>query len=314
MNHSFNCDIAKLVGVQAATFLEHIRFWVLTNLNEGRNIKDGNCWTYNSVKALSKTFLYWSPRQIETVIQKCIDSGLLVKGVYNKHNYDRTSWYALTPKAWEFFPELDKNLLTKGVPPISQKCEMDSTEMLNAFHKNVEPIPDSYPDTKTQITTTANPVDNFQDAGDSSDSKTAVSSAFIVGEEEDRELIKFNLGYPMHAKDNREFLFWCKYCLDHRIKAQTRDDKMKVLKSWIRGQGLKKPHGYGEAKPGVQTSPSGRPYAPAHAHQSAAYDDARELLENRAKNEIRGNPEVAKKALDVIREKMKPAMEKIMVN
>ena len=72
----------------------------------------------------------------------------------------------------------------------------------------------------------------------------ASKPAFVIGEELDRELLRLNQSQEMYAKDNREFLLWCKYNLDVKITADTPEGKVKVLKSWIRNGGLKKPSGF----------------------------------------------------------------------
>lgn len=168
MEHHFNVEIAKQYGIAEATFLNHIKFWTLQNLANRRNIKLGYCWTYNTLDAFTELFPYWNRRQIEHLINKLIDNGLLAKTNLNSKKYDRTCWYALTAKSFAMFPELstanyvqllidshesDKNLTDFNGKPlislISQKCEMDFTKLGNGFHKNVTPIPDTNPYNKT---------------------------------------------------------------------------------------------------------------------------------------------------------------------
>ena len=82
------------------------------------------------------------------------------------------------------------------------------------------------------------------------------SSGFVISLEVDRELLRFNQSFPMHAKDNREFLFWCKFLFETKINAVNMEDKIRILKSWIKKGGLTKPTGFGEqitSSPGKPT-------------------------------------------------------------
>jgi hypothetical protein len=62
-----------------------------------------------------------------------VDSGLLVKGEYNKENYDKTNWYS---------PEISAKWIEN---PIGQKSPMDWSETANGLVKNRQPIPDIKP-------------------------------------------------------------------------------------------------------------------------------------------------------------------------
>ncbi len=164
MDHYFNVEVAKDFGVSEAIFIHNLAFWIKTNLANRRMVKDGLCWTYNSLDAFCELFPYWSRRQIEHLTNKLETSGAIIKGNYNKKQYDRTIWYALTPKMYGYYPELLKydylmvlyeSLSEKGAKDrtglISQNCEMDFTKLWNGFHKSVTPIPDNKPDNKLKI-------------------------------------------------------------------------------------------------------------------------------------------------------------------
>lgn len=152
MNHCFNLGIANLFGLNVATFLQSIAHWTHNNLTNKNNLIQGHCWTFNSLDALSETFTYWSKRQLETVINNSIQSGLLIKGNYNKTKYDRTCWYALTPDAYKFFPELcQEHFFQRMFDSISPNCEMEYTEWRNLFPQIVTPIPITNPNTNKNI-------------------------------------------------------------------------------------------------------------------------------------------------------------------
>lgn len=154
INH-FNSNIAVQYNINAAIFIQQLSQWTFLNLANKNNIHDGLCWSYNTLEAYGDIFPYWTRRQLETVINTVVKEGLIQKGNYNKHKYDRTCWYALTHKGLSFFPELttEKHLMTLA-SSISPNCEMYDhsktpqdnvdqhfTELCQAFHRNVRPIP-----------------------------------------------------------------------------------------------------------------------------------------------------------------------------
>ncbi len=121
--HSFDPEIAKIVGVNAATIFQNIVYWQEKNSANDRHFYDGKHWTYNSTRAFADMFPYLSLDQIRTAIQKLIDADLIEVGEFNKSSYDRTKWYSV------------KSLVELGKIP-------------NGVRQNPEPIPDSKPNIK----------------------------------------------------------------------------------------------------------------------------------------------------------------------
>lgn len=125
MNHSFDVDIARQHGVDAAIIIENLRFWIAKNKANKRHFYDGRFWTYNSSKAMAELFPYWSAKQIERIISKLKASGVLIVGHYSQNAYDRTNWYSLegieAPEKEKPFPEIGKStrtdINTKGKTP-----------------------------------------------------------------------------------------------------------------------------------------------------------------------------------------------------
>ena len=132
MEHSFDINIAKKYGIQAAVLLKNIYFWIEKNRANETNFYDGYYWTYNSKKAFSDLFPYMTERQIDYTLKKLIEEEILVTGNYNKMAYDRTLWYAITKKGYS----------------ILQNCEMETTKLLNGNNEIVKPIPDNKPNKK----------------------------------------------------------------------------------------------------------------------------------------------------------------------
>lgn len=140
--HSFDTRIAKLYGIESATILQNIYFWVEKNKANETHFYDGYYWTYNSVKAFGYLFDYMSESVIRRSLKTLEDNGIIIKGNYNQVKYDRTSWYAITEKGYSLF---DKS--------ICQNKQMEVSKITNRIVENNEPIPDIKPVINTNINT-----------------------------------------------------------------------------------------------------------------------------------------------------------------
>ena len=132
MEHHFKIEIAKIYGVEEAILLHNIYYWVSKNKANNKHFYDGYYWTYNSINAFSELFPYWTKRQIERILNNLIKKEALIKGNYNKLNYDRTSWYAIT----------------QNVKSIYENREIHFTVWGNGNTQTVKPIPNSKTDNK----------------------------------------------------------------------------------------------------------------------------------------------------------------------
>lgn len=94
--HSFEPEIAKQVGVNAAVIYQNIIWWAEKNAANGRHQHDNLWWTYNSIAAFAELFPYLTGKQIRVALDKLEEAGLIVSGNFNKSPYDRTKWYAPT--------------------------------------------------------------------------------------------------------------------------------------------------------------------------------------------------------------------------
>jgi hypothetical protein len=124
--HSFDPEIARRVGVNAAVIYQNILFWTEKNYVNGKNCIDGCVWTYNSVRAWAELFPYLTQSQIRLALAKLVEDGLIVEGNHSDAAYDRTKWYGV-------FAEIHLRKNTNG------------------FAENREPITDSKPDIKPDI-------------------------------------------------------------------------------------------------------------------------------------------------------------------
>lgn len=148
MDHSFNTAIAKLVGTDCATVLHNIYYWYTYNKGNEKHLHDGTYWTYNSNKAFTVMFDYFTANQIERILKTLKDDGLILIGNYNATSYDRTRWFAPTEKTICIY----------------ENPQMELVETPNGIVENHEPIPNGKPILKPIIKQDINPVEiEFQE-------------------------------------------------------------------------------------------------------------------------------------------------------
>lgn len=155
MYHTFDTEIAKKYGINAAIIYQNFLFWICQNKANGRHFFDGRYWTYNSIKALSELFPYLTVDQIRRALDKLVDSGVLVKGNYNKSAYDRTCWYAFAEEPLDLQAIEDtvnkaesEDKKDNSINSTCEKKEIDSAKKDFPFGNNAEPIPDIKPNIK----------------------------------------------------------------------------------------------------------------------------------------------------------------------
>lgn len=90
-----NVELASLLGLNESMVLQQVHYWLEKNKGQGRNLKDGFVWTYNTYKDWQEQFPFWSDSTIRRTISKLENTGLLVSANYNKEKFDRTKWYRI---------------------------------------------------------------------------------------------------------------------------------------------------------------------------------------------------------------------------
>lgn len=96
MQYAFDMKIATEYGVDESIFVHRLYWWVRDNAANGRNLRDGRYWTYDSLAALTQIFPWWSRRQLQGIINRCRQKGLILTADYNEDRRDRTTWYTVT--------------------------------------------------------------------------------------------------------------------------------------------------------------------------------------------------------------------------
>lgn len=133
MIYSFDEEVAKAVGVEAAVILDKFAWWIRRNEANGENFHEGRYWTYNSTKAMEDMFPFFNRWKIERILKKLINDGYLLTGNFNKMAFDRTLWYTLSDKGNELVHTANHDL-ADSQNDISQIHKM-------TFSENAKPIP-----------------------------------------------------------------------------------------------------------------------------------------------------------------------------
>ena len=81
-------------GVDEAIMVANFRFWIQKNKANNKHFYKGRYWTYNSYKAFSELFPFWSGKQIRRILQSLIHQEVIITNNFNKTQYDKTKWYA----------------------------------------------------------------------------------------------------------------------------------------------------------------------------------------------------------------------------
>ena len=130
IEYHFRAELATEYGVDGAIFLHCMAFWTAKNRANGRHFHEGRYWTYNTMKALTELFPFWSRRQIERIVAGLKEAKALLTGNFSEDKTDRTLWYALGDQILEAYGE--------GASPISPNGEMDFTEPCTPFPQTVK--------------------------------------------------------------------------------------------------------------------------------------------------------------------------------
>jgi len=177
VEHSFNIYLAQEIGVSKAILLKHIDYWICKNEANKKNLYDGKYWTYNSARAFSKMFPYWTSKSLGRWLIELEKDGWLISGNYNKRKDDKTKWYTrgITLEKWvkdNFNLTVNKRKILaqneQGSETLAQNEQGSETLAQNeqgvaqneqGVAQNEQPLPNInqiYKPNSTTITTTTN--------------------------------------------------------------------------------------------------------------------------------------------------------------
>jgi hypothetical protein len=146
LHHSFDVALAaEYKSVELAILIHHFQFWIVQNKRLERNFHEGRTWMYQTIKEITAIFPYWSKKQVEKLLTKAVQLGILIKNNFNKSKFDRTAWYAFADEVkfgisafekMEDFPD-DEN---------ASDGEIDFPKRGNGSPQKGTPIPDTKTD------------------------------------------------------------------------------------------------------------------------------------------------------------------------
>lgn len=191
MTYQFDIEDATKYGVDESIMLQNIKFWVRTNKANGTNQFDGSTWTYNSAKAFTKLFPFWTEKQIRRVLKSLTDQGVIKSGNYNKSKYNHTTWYAL----------IDENMLFPS----------EITDIPKREHQS--------PETVTTVTDSKQHIKNTNKSSTADDFKTFISTTEIMAKRDlyPNELQDLKLLYAENKETMETALYRNKNTIRHPV-------------------------------------------------------------------------------------------------
>lgn len=141
LQYYFDVSLAEKYSVEEAIFIHNIAYWCWKNECNGKNIHDGVAWTYNTTAALTKLFPFWSKGQIERIIKKCTEHGLLLVSINNQKAMDRTRSFAITETVKCIYRNQEMDLPKSGNSfHENEKCYKETNNKPNSNTNNAEPF------------------------------------------------------------------------------------------------------------------------------------------------------------------------------
>lgn len=206
---SYDTEVAKICGANAATVFYSICYWIYRNQKNDTNFRDGKYWTYNSKKGWSTYFPHLNERQVKFSLEKLIELGLIETANYNANPMDQTLWYAITTKGAQYFCEIDRTKLSnREATRAREYCTLDiNTDKSTEEGKRREE--DGAIDNKNKYP--ANPEEVI---------KAAADRAYLMSLSEAANFMASYGAVGWKTRDNRPIENW-RYLLDKWKTGQT---------------------------------------------------------------------------------------------
>jgi hypothetical protein len=167
--HYFCIEDAMAYGVDEAIMLYNIRYWV--ELHEATKSKyhyhNGKYWIYNTKKAFSQLFPYWTEKQVRRILTNLLNLSAIESGNFNTVNYDQTLWYTLTDDSKASEITIGPNGL------------LEWPKQSNPIDQMGQPIPDNKQHNKQHNNLVSESIDHSPDNESIINKKTGVSKSEI---------------------------------------------------------------------------------------------------------------------------------------
>lgn len=135
-------ELAQEIGLPESIILLQLEFWISIS----DHCIDGRWWTYQSIRNIQRTFVFWSIETINRTIKSLINKGLIETGNFNKKAYDKTRWFALDQEAINKLESVQiLDTLSYNKTDLSQnETPLSNTE--TGKSQNVTTIPETTPE------------------------------------------------------------------------------------------------------------------------------------------------------------------------
>ena len=108
MTFHFDADLAAEYGVNEAVFVHHIFYWISHNEANRKHFYKERYWTYNSKKAFTELFPFWTYDQLKRIIKNLVEKSVLMTDNFNENTWDKTIWYSLSDEVLNYYKNSDK--------------------------------------------------------------------------------------------------------------------------------------------------------------------------------------------------------------
>lgn len=134
-----NPGLATLIGLNEAIVLQQVHYWIEIEKKTKdqevirKHFHGDKWWIYNTFEQWQEQFPFWSVPTIKRSVKKLKDMGLLISGNFNRHGYDRTSWYTIDYEALESLENKEsiKLILCKGSNCNSATNQSDTSNTID---------------------------------------------------------------------------------------------------------------------------------------------------------------------------------------
>ena len=128
--HSFDINVAQIVGIEKAILLKEKIGWCEENQREGRNLINGIPFTFNSYRAYAQKFPYMKWQSIARWEVQLEQDGWLFSTTNNKRAGDKTKWYTVNFERYYDAMLLivqNQNEVNKWIDEVRQQVSQNET-------------------------------------------------------------------------------------------------------------------------------------------------------------------------------------------
>jgi len=99
MNHSFNPNIARVMGVEDAIVVEFLAHQVRFNEVSQINHYDGDFYVRGSANILAEVFNFWTKSKIARILKRLENDDCIKSEYLDEHGMERAKWYTIKSKS-----------------------------------------------------------------------------------------------------------------------------------------------------------------------------------------------------------------------